>query len=64
VAGHLGAVSLYVSRGWQEVGRFRPEWLPASEEPVRAMILPRRELARHRIPGTQQHLHEKGIWKA
>ena len=64
VAGHLGALSLYVSRGWQEVGRFRPEWLPASEEPVRAMILPRPELARHRIPGTQQHLHEKGIWKA
>jgi GNAT superfamily N-acetyltransferase len=45
VAGHLGAVSLYVSRGWQEVGRFRPEWLPASEEPVLAMILPRPEPA-------------------
>lgn len=35
------AVQLYLSRGWREVGRFRPEWLPASEEPVRVMILPR-----------------------
>lgn len=41
VAGHLDAVSLYLSRGWHEVGRFRPEWLPASQEPVYAMILPR-----------------------
>lgn len=45
VAGHLDAVSLYLSRGWHEVGRFRPEWLPASEDPVHAMILPRPELA-------------------
>ncbi|MDO5741041.1 MAG: GNAT family N-acetyltransferase [Ornithinimicrobium sp.] len=41
VAGHLDAVNLYLSRGWQEVGRIRPQWLPASEEPVHAMILPR-----------------------
>jgi GNAT superfamily N-acetyltransferase len=44
VAGHLDAVSLYLTRGWHEVARFRPEWLPSSEEPVRAMILPRPEL--------------------
>ncbi len=43
VAGHLNAVSLYLSQGWHEVGRFRPEWLPPSEEPVRVMILPRPE---------------------
>lgn len=46
VAGHLNAVSLYLSRGWHEVGRFRPEWLPPSEEPIRVMILPRPELRR------------------
>jgi GNAT superfamily N-acetyltransferase len=45
VAGHLDAVSLYLNRGWQEVGRFRPEWLPSSQEPVRAMILPKPEPA-------------------
>lgn len=45
VSEHLNAVSLYLSRGWQEVGRFRPEWLPSSEEPVRAMILPRSQIA-------------------
>ncbi|MET3808202.1 GNAT superfamily N-acetyltransferase [Nakamurella sp. UYEF19] len=41
VAGHLDAVSLYLTRGWHEVGRVRPDWLPPTEEPVRAMILPR-----------------------
>jgi GNAT superfamily N-acetyltransferase len=40
VAGHLDVVRLYLSRGWHEVGRFRPEWLPLSQEPVRVMILP------------------------
>ena len=40
VAGHAEPVNLYLSRGWIEVGRFRPEWLPESEEPVRVMILP------------------------
>ncbi|MEO6887334.1 MAG: GNAT family N-acetyltransferase [Jatrophihabitantaceae bacterium] len=45
VAGHLEPVNLYLRRGWQEIGRFRPEWLPESEEPVLAMILPRPEPA-------------------
>ncbi len=37
---HREPVNLYLSRGWREVGRFRPEWLPESEEPIRVMILP------------------------
>jgi GNAT superfamily N-acetyltransferase len=41
VAGHLEPLRLYLSRGWLEVGRLRPDWLPASEEPVCVMILPR-----------------------
>ena len=41
VADHRDAVNLYLSRGWREVGRVRPDWLPDSEEPVYAMILPR-----------------------
>ena len=39
--GHIEAVKLYRNRGWREVGRIRPQWLPDSEEPVYAMILPR-----------------------
>lgn len=39
IAGHREPVNLYLSRGWLEVGRFRPEWLPASEEPIHVMIL-------------------------
>ncbi|HET8601346.1 MAG TPA: GNAT family N-acetyltransferase [Segeticoccus sp.] len=42
VAGHLEPVNLYLSRGWVEIGRFRPEWLPDTEDPVHVMILPRR----------------------
>ena len=41
VAGHLEPVRLYESRGWRDAGRFRPDWLPAGEDPVRVMILPR-----------------------
>lgn len=41
VAAHVEPVQLYRSRGWQEIGRFRPEWLPDTEEPVHVMILPR-----------------------
>lgn len=54
VAGHLDAVSLYLSRGWHEVGRFRPEWLPASVEPVRAMIFPRPDVAAPPLSGVAQ----------
>ncbi|MCW2528477.1 MAG: hypothetical protein JWM76_3337 [Pseudonocardiales bacterium] len=42
VAGHHEPLNLYLNRGWLEVGRLRPDWLPASEEPVCVMILPRR----------------------
>ncbi len=41
VAGHHEPVTLYLSRGWLEIGRFRPDWLPPSYEPIRVMILPR-----------------------
>lgn len=41
VAGHVEALNLYRSRGWEEVGRFRPDWLPDTEEPVHLMILRR-----------------------
>lgn len=41
VAKHLEARHLYLKRGWFEVGRSRPAWLPAAEEPVYLMILPR-----------------------
>lgn len=41
VAGHREPVQLYRSRGWREVGRFRPDWLPDGDEPVLVMILPR-----------------------
>lgn len=40
VVKHHEAVALYRRRGWKEVGRFRPAWLPDSEESVRVMILP------------------------
>jgi GNAT superfamily N-acetyltransferase len=43
VTRHREPVNLYLSRGWLDVGSFRPEWLTASEEPVRVMILPRSE---------------------
>jgi GNAT superfamily N-acetyltransferase len=48
VAAHREPVSLYRSRGWQEVGRYRPGWLPESEDPVYVMILPRQAPA---VPG-------------
>ena len=41
VAEHRAARSLYLRRGWVEVARSRPEWLPGGEEPVYVMILPR-----------------------
>lgn len=41
VAGHVEPVRLYLSRGWQEIGRFRPDWLPDTEEPAHVMILAR-----------------------
>lgn len=41
VATHVDAVNFYLNRGWQKVGRVRPEWLPETEEPVHVMILPR-----------------------
>lgn len=41
VAEHHDARNLYLSRGWVEVGRSRPAWLPATAEPVYLMILPR-----------------------
>jgi GNAT superfamily N-acetyltransferase len=43
VAAHVEPVRLYRSRGWREIGRFRPEWLPDTEEPVHVMILPREQ---------------------
>ena len=41
VAEHRTARHLYLGKGWVEVGRSRPGWLPATEEPVYLMILPR-----------------------
>lgn len=41
VAEHEGPVGLYVRRGWEVVGRFRPDWLPDDLEPVLVMVLPR-----------------------
>lgn len=41
VAEHLKPIRLYENRGWRDAGRFRPDWLPASYDPVRVMILPR-----------------------
>lgn len=34
------AISVYWHRGWVEVGRARPWWLPDSEPPVLMMMLP------------------------
>ena len=42
VAGHHPAVEVYRHRGWQEVGRCRPAWLPAEQEPVIVMVWPDR----------------------
>ncbi|GGF32685.1 hypothetical protein GCM10011519_02620 [Marmoricola endophyticus] len=41
VAGHREPVELYLRRGWVVVGHARPDWLPASEDPVLVMVLPR-----------------------
>ena len=41
VAEHHEPRHLYLGRGWVEVGRARPEWLPATAEPIYLMILPR-----------------------
>ncbi len=41
VAEHEGPVALYLRRGWEVVGRFRPDWLPDDLEPVLVMVLPR-----------------------
>ena len=40
VAGHHPAVEVYRHRGWQEIGRCRPAWLPAEQEPVIVMAWP------------------------
>ena len=53
VAGRVEPLNLYRSRGWREVGRFRPEWLPGSEEPIHVMILPLAEVGGPR--GTRTH---------
>lgn len=34
------AIPVYRHRGWVEVGRARPQWLPDSEPPVLMMVLP------------------------
>lgn len=49
VAEHRTARDLYLQRGWVEVGRSRPAWLPATAERVYLMILPRSapSLTRH-----------------
>lgn len=31
---HSDALAIYRHRGWHEIGRARPEWLPAEEPPV------------------------------
>lgn len=40
VQGPSAAVSVYRHRGWVEVGRARPDWLPDDEPPVLMMALP------------------------
>lgn len=40
VVGTGPAISVYRHRGWVEVGRARPPWLPDSEPPVLMMVLP------------------------
>ena len=41
VAHHVAPLNLYRRRGWQEIGRYRTEWLPEDVDPVYVMILPR-----------------------
>ena len=36
---HERAVGLYRSRGWREVGRLRPDWLPADRPDLLVMVL-------------------------
>ncbi|GAB3991172.1 hypothetical protein GCM10028771_10300 [Nocardioides marmoraquaticus] len=38
---HTAAVSLYRTRGWREVGRLRPEWLPPERPDLLLMTLDR-----------------------
>lgn len=40
VSGTGSAIQVYRHRGWVEVGRARPSWLPDSEPPVLMMVLP------------------------
>lgn len=40
VAERAGPLELYRRHGWREIGRLRPDWLPADAEPVVVMILP------------------------
>ncbi len=40
VSGTGPAIAVYRHRGWVEVGRARPHWLPDSEPPVLMMVLP------------------------
>jgi GNAT superfamily N-acetyltransferase len=37
---HSVAVGFYLHRGWVEIGRLRPAWLPADEADVALMVLP------------------------
>ncbi|MDN4171392.1 GNAT family N-acetyltransferase [Nocardioides sp. SOB77] len=37
---HSRAVEVYRHRGWVEVGRLRPDWLPADEDDLVLMTLP------------------------
>lgn len=41
VADHVEPMTLYLRRGWREVDRIRPDWLPAWAGPLSLMILPR-----------------------
>ncbi|WP_300012145.1 GNAT family N-acetyltransferase [Pseudonocardia sp.] len=38
--GHSTAVEMYRHRGWTEIGRARPGWLPAGQPDVLLMVLP------------------------
>ncbi len=40
VTSHGTALEVYLHRGWQQVGRMRPPWLPDSEEDLLLMVLP------------------------
>ena len=37
---HDRAVGLYRARGWQQIGRLRPGWLPEDRPPLLVMALP------------------------